>query len=96
MKCGRELTSTEIALHRKLVNRGAAEFMCISCLAENFMVSEEAIRENVNLQNLRLPRRKNPIAAGAKRSFAIFFAFCEKYCKKVLQFAKRHDIINKL
>lgn len=30
MKCGRQLTYDEVALHRKLINRGSEEFMCIT------------------------------------------------------------------
>ena len=33
MKCARELTGDEIGLHKKLINRGAVEFMCLDCLA---------------------------------------------------------------
>lgn len=47
MKCGRTLAHEEVALHRKLVNRGSSEFMCISCLAEYFKVSEDVLRDRI-------------------------------------------------
>ena len=34
--CGTELTRDEIGLTKKLINRGAIEFLCISCLAKKF------------------------------------------------------------
>ncbi len=45
--CGRILTGDEKALTRKLINRGAERFFCISCLAGHFDVSEEVLREKV-------------------------------------------------
>lgn len=45
MKCGRELQSDEIGLHKKMINRGAAEHLCITCLAE-FFHCEESLLEN--------------------------------------------------
>ena len=47
IKCGRELTNDEIGLFKKLVNRGAQKFMCISCMSEYFEVSEEALRKKI-------------------------------------------------
>ena len=44
-KCGGPFGRYDIALHRKMVNRGAEEFMCIHCLAEWFKVSEELLLE---------------------------------------------------
>ncbi len=47
MKRGKTLEYDEIGLHRKLVNKGAREFMCIECLSEYFDVSVEALREKI-------------------------------------------------
>lgn len=47
MKCGRQLAYDEVALHRKLINRGSIEFMCITCLGEYFKVSEDVLREKI-------------------------------------------------
>lgn len=47
MKCGRKLKRDEIALTKKLINRGATEFMCLICLAEHFKVSEERLEEKI-------------------------------------------------
>ncbi len=47
IKCGRELTNDEVGLFKKLVNRGAQKFMCISCMSEYFEVSEEALRKKI-------------------------------------------------
>ena len=47
LKCGRELTFNEIGLHKKMVNRGATEYMCISCLSEHFKISEENLRAKI-------------------------------------------------
>lgn len=47
MKCGRPLSYDEVALHRKLINRGSTEFMCITCLGEYFKVSEDTLRERI-------------------------------------------------
>ena len=45
--CGRTLVPDECALTKKLINRGAVEFMCLSCLSEHFGVSEETLREKI-------------------------------------------------
>lgn len=39
--CGRPISAYEIALHRKLVNRGAKTFLCKTCLARLYKLSEE-------------------------------------------------------
>ena len=41
--CGSALTKDEIALHKKLINRGATEHLCIRCLAAHFSVSVESL-----------------------------------------------------
>lgn len=45
--CGVLLSSDEVAVTKKLINRGATEFMCVSCLAKWFEVTEDAIRERI-------------------------------------------------
>lgn len=41
--CGRKLLPVEAALTKKLVNRGSTEFLCLSCLAAHFSVSEKTL-----------------------------------------------------
>ena len=45
--CGRELTKDEIALTKKLINRGMEKFFCLTCLAKSFSVSEELLKEKI-------------------------------------------------
>ena len=45
--CGRDLIPDECALTKKLVNRGAAEYMCLSCLSEHFGVSVDTLRDKI-------------------------------------------------
>ena len=47
LQCGRLLSGDEIALTRKLINRGASHFYCLTCLASHFDVSEEDLREKI-------------------------------------------------
>ena len=47
IKCGGKLTQFDIGLHRKLINRGATEFMCIPCLAKKFKVTEERMWQKI-------------------------------------------------
>ena len=47
IRCGRELTPDETALYKKLVNRGAEEFCCISCLSQHFRVDEGLLYEKI-------------------------------------------------
>lgn len=46
-QCGRPLTKDEEAVTKKLINRGAKEFLCVACLAEHFDVRPEDIRERI-------------------------------------------------
>lgn len=48
MKCNRALTFNEIALHRKVINRGAKEFMCLTCLAEYLNSDEKTLKEKID------------------------------------------------
>ncbi len=47
IKCSKALTNDEIALHKKLVNRGAEEFICIECLAKHFNVSIDLLYNKI-------------------------------------------------
>ena len=47
MQCGKDLTNDEIGIYRKMVNRGALEFMCKSCLAAWFDCEEELIDRKI-------------------------------------------------
>ena len=46
-RCGAELSSDEIAIYKKLINRGAEEYLCIPCLAEELKISEDEIRKKI-------------------------------------------------
>ena len=41
--CGGELAAIDIALTKKLINRGCETFLCIDCLAKHFKVSREML-----------------------------------------------------
>lgn len=43
MQCHRALRSVEIALTKKLINRGATSYLCLHCLATKFQVTEEIL-----------------------------------------------------
>ncbi len=47
MKCGRELKHDEVAIYKRMVNRGATEFLCATCLAEKYNITEEFIAEKI-------------------------------------------------
>ncbi|QTE71473.1 hypothetical protein JRC49_01215 [Clostridiales bacterium FE2011] len=47
VRCGVLLTKDETALTRKLINRGATEFFCLSCLAAHFQLSEDILRKKI-------------------------------------------------
>lgn len=46
-KCGKTLSHDEVGLHKKMINRGATEFWCITCLAAHFGVTEDSLRERI-------------------------------------------------
>lgn len=46
-QCGAPLGGDDIAIYKKLVNRGAQEFLCISCLADFFQVPREEIEKRI-------------------------------------------------
>jgi len=47
IRCGAVLGKDDVALTRKMVNRGADKFYCISCLADHFELTEEILREKI-------------------------------------------------
>ncbi len=46
-RCGRPLVPDETALTKKMISRGAEHFFCLSCLADHFEVTEEALRRKI-------------------------------------------------
>ncbi len=45
--CHAPLSSDEIGLTKKLINRGCTEFQCYACLADHFRVSVDLLKEKV-------------------------------------------------
>ena len=45
--CGRPLEKDEVALTRKLINRGATLYLCIDCLAKKFEVTREDLEKKI-------------------------------------------------
>ena len=46
-ECGKELTPDEIGATRKLINRGATEYRCLSCLSQHFEVPESLLLKKI-------------------------------------------------
>lgn len=46
-KCNRELHPDEIGLYKRIINRGATEYLCLSCLAETLGCSEELLLRKI-------------------------------------------------
>ena len=47
LSCGRTVTRDERALTRKLINRGADSFYCLTCLSILFEVPEDTLRDKI-------------------------------------------------
>lgn len=47
-KCGKRLESDAIPIYKKMINRGAEEFMCIDCLAEYVGMPRSAIEKLID------------------------------------------------
>ena len=45
--CGRPLEKDEVALTKKLINRGATQHLCIDCLAKKFEVTREDLEKKI-------------------------------------------------
>lgn len=45
--CGKPVTPDEIGATRKLINRGATEYLCLPCLAKRFEVTEALLRQKI-------------------------------------------------
>ena len=46
-RCGAPLEKDDIALTRKMVNRGADRFFCVPCLADHFQLAEAILRDKI-------------------------------------------------
>ncbi|MDO5337904.1 MAG: hypothetical protein Q4E89_10720 [Eubacteriales bacterium] len=46
-KCRKPLSPDEIAVTKKLINRGTTVYYCIECLAQAFDVPPESIRKKI-------------------------------------------------
>ncbi len=47
-RCGRPLTGDDVGLYKKLFNRGATEFLCLSCTSAHYGISETRARELID------------------------------------------------
>ena len=45
--CSRKLTADEIGIYKRMVNRGATDYLCASCMASYFRIEESMIYEKI-------------------------------------------------
>lgn len=46
-RCGNKISTNEIGLNIKFFGKGVTEYLCLSCLAEYFSVSEDLLKEKI-------------------------------------------------
>ena len=46
-QCGAPLSRDEVGLTKKLINRGATQYLCIDCLAKKFEVTREDLEKKI-------------------------------------------------
>ena len=46
-QCGKELSGDEIGIHKKMINRGATEFLCIDCLSQLTGLKVETLKKKI-------------------------------------------------
>ncbi len=46
-RCGAPLGKDDVAMTRKMINRGTDTFFCVPCLADHFELTEEVLREKI-------------------------------------------------
>ena len=46
-RCRAPLGKGDVAMTRKMINRGAETFYCLACLADHFELTEEILREKI-------------------------------------------------
>ena len=68
MQCHRALQNVEIALTKKLINRGATRFLCLNCLGKKFGVSEETLLQKAKEEYVKATGGKYicPVPADTK------------------------------
>ena len=47
VRCGAVLAKDDVAMTRKMINRGAESFYCLSCLADHFELTVDILREKI-------------------------------------------------
>lgn len=47
VSCKADLSTDEIALYRKLISRGAREYLCMDCLADDLLIPRKKLEELV-------------------------------------------------
>lgn len=47
LNCKKVLSADEIGLHKKIINRGSSEYMCIDCMSKHFNVSVKMLEEKI-------------------------------------------------
>ena len=47
VRCGAPLMKDDVAMTRKMINRGAETFYCLPCLADHFELTEDIRREKI-------------------------------------------------
>lgn len=47
VRCGALLAKDDVAMTRKMINRGAETFYCLPCLADHFELTEAILREKI-------------------------------------------------
>lgn len=45
--CGKDISKNEVGLTKKLINKNAKDFYCLSCLTEYLEVTEEELKDKI-------------------------------------------------
>ena len=45
--CGKDISKNEVGLTKKLINKNAKDFYCLSCLAEYLEVTVEELKDKI-------------------------------------------------